>query len=327
MDLSILDKQIFERFIRPTVNKKPQYVGVEFELPLVNLKSAPVDFAVVHALVDAFLEHFGFVPVARDDEGAVCSAQSEENGDDISFDCSYNTLELSFGRVRDLNRIEEWFHSYYRFIRSFLRQHGHSITGMGINPRYLYNHREPVPNGRYRMLLNHLNAYERYTDRMVFHDLPFFGMMACSSQTHIDVNRDELLRVEPLKALLFANSPYGGEYLCARDCFWRCSMHGVNPHNVDGWDYGVSSIEELVAYIRYATVGRIEAANCHPFVWDDQSGRTWTLVHNGTLFESGPTSTFVTQQEGATDSERLLLYIVSRMNRALDASGGTLEDG
>lgn len=44
MDLSILDKQIFERFIRPTVNKKPQYVGVEFELPLVNLKPAPVDF-------------------------------------------------------------------------------------------------------------------------------------------------------------------------------------------------------------------------------------------------------------------------------------------
>lgn len=257
MDLTILDKQIFERFIRPSVNKKTQYVGVEFELPLVNLKHAPVDFAVVHTLVDAFLEHFGFVPVAWDDEGAVCSAQSEENGDDLSFDCSYNTLELSFGRVRDLNRIEERFHSYYRFIRAFLRRHGHSITGMGINPRYLYNHREPVPNGRYRMLLNHLNSYERYKVRMVFHNLPFFGLMACSSQTHIDVNRDELLRVldiynrlEPLKALLFANSPYGGEYLCARDSFWRCSMHGVNPHNVDGWDYGVSSIEELVAYIR-----------------------------------------------------------------------------
>ena len=82
----------------------------------------------------------------------------------------------------------------------------------------------------------------------------------------------------------------------------------------------------LFAHIRYATVGRIEAPNCHPFVWDDQSGRTWTLVHNGTLFESGPTAAFVAQQEGSTDSERLLLYIVSRMNRALSASGGALED-
>ena len=71
----------------------------------------------------------------------------------------------------------------------------------------------------------------------------------------------------------------------------------------------------LFAHIRYATVGRIESANCHPFVWDDRSGRTWTLVHNGTLFESGPTSAFRDRQEGSTDSERLLLYIVSRMER------------
>lgn len=72
----------------------------------------------------------------------------------------------------------------------------------------------------------------------------------------------------------------------------------------------------LFAHIRYATVGRIESSNCHPFVWDDQNGRTWTLVHNGTLFESGPTSSFRGVQEGSTDSERLLLYIVSRMNSA-----------
>lgn len=72
----------------------------------------------------------------------------------------------------------------------------------------------------------------------------------------------------------------------------------------------------LFAHIRYATVGRIESVNCHPFVWDDRNGRTWTLVHNGTLFESGPTSAFREVQEGSTDSERLLLYIVSRMNDA-----------
>lgn len=70
----------------------------------------------------------------------------------------------------------------------------------------------------------------------------------------------------------------------------------------------------LFAHIRCATVGRIESANCHPFVWDDCHGRTWTQVHNGTLFESGPTAAFRDTQEGSTDSERLLLYIVSRMN-------------
>lgn len=71
-----------------------------------------------------------------------------------------------------------------------------------------------MPNGRYRMLYNHLNSYPRYANQKFFHDLPFFGMIACSSQTHIDVTREELVRVielynrlEPLKALLFANSP------------------------------------------------------------------------------------------------------------------------
>lgn len=256
MDISVLDQLIYQRFIQPTVGRIPQYVGVEFELPLVNLKQEPVSFPVVHALVEAFLERFDFIGAAWDEEGRICSARSEENGDDLSFDCSYNTLELSFGRVRNLNQVEERFRSYYTFIRSFLQEHGHSITGMGINPRYPYNRMEPVPNGRYRMLLHHLNSYPKYADRMLFHNIPCFGMMACSSQTHLDVNSEELIRVidlynhlEPLKALLFSNSPFG-RYLCARDYLWCQSMHGINPHNVGGWDYGVSSVDELVAYIR-----------------------------------------------------------------------------
>ena len=256
MELAALDERIHQRFITPTVGRVPRYVGVEFELPLVNLQPAAVDFSVVHAAADAFIQAFQFIPAAWDDDGMVCSAREEEHGDDLSFDCSYNTLELSFGRVTDLNRIEERFRAYYAFLYGFLRERGYSITGMGINPRYRFNRNEPVPNGRYRMLLHHLGAYPRYADRKLFHDLPHFGMMACSSQTHIDVSSEELVqvidlynRLEPLKALLFANSPYG-EDLCARDFFWRNSMHGINPHNVDGWDYGVSSIQEIVAYIR-----------------------------------------------------------------------------
>ena len=113
MEVAVLDNLIYDRFIRPTVDKPTRYVGVEFELPLVNLSPAPVDFSVVHALVDAFLRRFEFVPVATDDDGYVSSAQSEETGDDLSFDYSYNTLELSFGRVEDWNRIEQRFRCYY----------------------------------------------------------------------------------------------------------------------------------------------------------------------------------------------------------------------
>ena len=69
-----------------------------------------------------------------------------------------------------------------------------------------------------------------------------------------------------------------------------------------------------IAHIRKATIGRIEYANCHPFVWDDESGRTWTLVHNGTIFDGPQLSQFVDKQEGSTDSERILMYIVRLMN-------------
>lgn len=77
----------------------------------------------------------------------------------------------------------------------------------------------------------------------------------------------------------------------------------------------------MLAHIRYATMGRIEYANCHPFVWDDSSGRTWTLIHNGTIFEGDLLAPFVSMQEGTTDSERILLYIVSRMNEFIKETG------
>lgn len=78
MDISVLDQLIYQRFIQPTVGRIPQYVGVEFELPLVNLKQEPVSFSVVHALVDAFLERFDFIGAARDEEGRICSARSRK---------------------------------------------------------------------------------------------------------------------------------------------------------------------------------------------------------------------------------------------------------
>lgn len=83
---------------------------------------------------------------------------------------------------------------------------------------------------------------------------------------------------------------------------------------------GVES-RNLFAHIRRATVGHVEYANCHPFIWDDESGRTWTMMHNGTLFQSGGTYRYSANQEGTTDSERLLLYIVGRINDLIRTCG------
>ena len=80
----------------------------------------------------------------------------------------------------------------------------------------------------------------------------------------------------------------------------------------------------MFAHIRAATIGRMEYANCHPFVWDDESGRTWTLIHNGTLFNGRKLSKYRDIQEGTTDSERFLLYIIDTMNRTYLEAGKKL---
>lgn len=73
--------------------------------------------------------------------------------------------------------------------------------------------------------------------------------------------------------------------------------------------------DTMMAHIRLATKGNMEYDNCHPFVKQDDAGRTWTLAHNGTVFESAVLDPYFYVQEGQTDSERILYYIVERMNQ------------
>ncbi len=73
----------------------------------------------------------------------------------------------------------------------------------------------------------------------------------------------------------------------------------------------------LFAHIRLATIGDDSYSNSHPFVAFDNSGRAWTLVHNGTIFEAPILNGFHHFQKGSTDSERILLYIVDQVNKQL----------
>ena len=77
----------------------------------------------------------------------------------------------------------------------------------------------------------------------------------------------------------------------------------------------------LLAHVRLATKGSIEYENTHPFVQKDVSGQTWTLIHNGTIFESSILDQYVNRQVGSTDSERILCHLIARMNSALRETG------
>ena len=72
----------------------------------------------------------------------------------------------------------------------------------------------------------------------------------------------------------------------------------------------------LIAHIRLATVGHVEYENCHPFTAADNRGRTWTLAHNGTIFNGAHLNDYMGIQYGDTDSERVLLHLVDQINVA-----------
>lgn len=55
--------------------------------------------------------------------------------------------------------------------------------------------------------------------------------------------------------------------------------------------------DKMIAHIRLATKGNMEYENCHPFIRKDATGRTWTLAHNGTIFEGEMMDSYFYVQE------------------------------
>ncbi|MBO6108782.1 MAG: class II glutamine amidotransferase [Eubacterium sp.] len=80
----------------------------------------------------------------------------------------------------------------------------------------------------------------------------------------------------------------------------------------------------LLAHIRRATIGYDEYLNAHPFCGNDDSGRMWTLIHNGTIFDADALNPFLYTQKGTTDSERVFLYLIKKINDSMDKKGRDL---
>lgn len=269
MNEEIVRERLYQRYIAPTKREREKYIGIEIEMPIVNLKKEAVDFAVVHAVTADFMQKFGFTAIGIDEEGNIYSAERKETSDILSYDCSYNNLELSLGRRKDLFDIARSFREYFGWLQERFRNQGHALTGMGINPYRQYNHNIPIPNGRYRMLFHHLDSYKKYFDvPMFFHRYPQYGTFSSASQVQLDIDYDDLLttlsafsEVEPIKALLFSNSVLLGEHeelLCCRDMFWENSTHGINPHNIGMFECKLDTIDDLLSYIESTSIYCVE---------------------------------------------------------------------
>ncbi len=268
MERNVILAELYKKYIEPTKAQRPRCIGVELEMPIVNLGGGAVDFAVVHSLTKRFLDKFSFEVIGIDDGGDVYAAQKKENGDILSYDCSYNNLELSFGKESDLQTICARFTDYYEFITAVLGESGYTLTGMGVNPNWRVNRNIPIENGRYRMLFHHLHSYTKYKLPMYFHEYPQYGTFSSASQVQLDVEFDKLplvlntfSKLEPIKALLFSNSVLLGEdngLICCRDMFWENSPHGINPHNIGMYDCEFTSSDDILSYIASTSIYCVE---------------------------------------------------------------------
>ena len=64
---SEIDSAIYEKYILPTKSKSRRFIGIEIEMPIVNLNKQPVEEKVVFEMTKSFCEHFGFKVIGRDD--------------------------------------------------------------------------------------------------------------------------------------------------------------------------------------------------------------------------------------------------------------------
>lgn len=252
--------KLYDEFIKPT-NQEKNFIGIEIEIPIVNLDKNAVDFSIVHKITEKFQNHYqDFKTDGIDYDGNVFSLKNPKTDDIVCYDCSYNNIEFAMGKEKDLFTINDRFCEYYSFVKESFEEYNHTLTGMGINPYRKYNINEPIPSERYLMLYHHLKSYSNYKDvPMHFHEYPEYGMFSSASQVQLDVTRENLVRtinvfskIEPIKALLFSNSVLLDEnkhLTCFRDALWEYSTHGVNPHNIGGYDVDLRDIDDLQAYL------------------------------------------------------------------------------
>ena len=92
MNQAIVKEKLYQRYIEPTKHKREDFIGVEIELPVLNMNREAVDFNAVHTVTKSFLSKFGFIVSGMDDEGNIYLAEDKLTGDTLSFDCSYNNL-------------------------------------------------------------------------------------------------------------------------------------------------------------------------------------------------------------------------------------------
>ena len=117
IDEEIIRNKLYAEFIKPT-NQKKNFIGIEIEIPIINLDKKAVDFDVVHEITAKFQKQYDdFKSDGIDYNGNVFALKNPKTEDIVCYDCSYNNIEFAMGREKELFSIHERFGEYYSFVK------------------------------------------------------------------------------------------------------------------------------------------------------------------------------------------------------------------
>lgn len=236
------------RFIKPLLNKKTGNIGVELEFPVINLKKAPIEMKNALSLLFYFLDK-GFKIEETDTFGNPAFI-TNQYGDCISFDNSYNNIEFSMNYGNNLLDIKDRFYGYLKDAQSFLEKYNYTITGLGTNPYKKFITQSHVSYPVYNMVDEFLHRYNGDGT----HRYPDFPAYLSSVQTHLDITLKDLpktatlfAKIDFLRGILFSNSPdfEFGNTICFRDYLWNNSAFGICKTNTGAVDEEYKSIDDI----------------------------------------------------------------------------------
>jgi len=199
-----LDNKIYEKFISKL--SYSEYIGVEIELPIINiLPPYTIEMDVIQKLLES-IKKLNFNTSNKDNDNNIIALKNVINGDTISLEYSCNTLEISLNKEKDVFTLEKKFKKYTKYINSFLKEYNYKLEYSGINSNYKEIEKKCLNHNRYKIIEKLLLTKEEqlYSE---------FCSYCCSIQTHINVDKDNLIKVlncfttiEDIKDNIFANS-------------------------------------------------------------------------------------------------------------------------
>ncbi len=242
-------KIIYDSFLKPFEHKKVGNVGCELEFPLINTGKKDIDVHIARGLLDHLTENFGF-NVDIEEEGIVLFV-TDENGDCISYDNSYNNIEFSMMYSDNLLDIKKRFDRLFEIVSEYFDKFSYKMVGLGTNPNKKYITQNPVPFSTYKMVdefLKKNTTLEGYSD---------FPAYLSSVQTHLDLNIDDLpfaytlfSKLDFARAMLFSNSPSfdKSKIICYRDILWEKSGFSKCSNITGKVDCEFDSTDDIIEY-------------------------------------------------------------------------------